>query len=308
MNTMTASINPIADLVKVTYPGQDPVRRQYREGYEHYMNIMPVLEDNDPDLPHKIDYARNIVQSLASSLKQHIWITANQPREFDRTIIAIEPRTIDKEGAELVVARWGKGFSSPVHGHASGYLHEEILYGKMLVNTYKLTPNSNIVRPWATEIVGEGTFASVYNKTDTSHQFKRQALIHNFRALTPAASLHFLPEHTRDGRDNTFVVSRFEEWYDLRGHLQRITSQEAMYSAPGTVILVRSNNVPEYGDHYIYITGAPVQKEHGIRPQDQPIEAPLTKRILDEYHPEQGLILLKLDKETTNHFVKFHGL
>ena len=136
---MTASINPVADLVKVTYPGQDPARRQYREGYEHYMNIMPVLEDNDPDLPHKIDYARNIVQSLASSLKQHIWINANKPKEFDRTIIAIEPRTIEKEGAELVVARWGKGFSSPVHGHATGYMHEEILYGKMLVNTYRLT-------------------------------------------------------------------------------------------------------------------------------------------------------------------------
>ena len=72
--------------------------------------------------------------------------------------------------------------------------------------------------------------------------------------------------------------------------------------------LVRSGTVPQYGDHYIVITGAPVLKPHGLRPQDVAIQAPDVK-LLDEYRPLQmGLILLKFEEPAASDFLEFHGI
>lgn len=317
---LIASSTPYEDIKRVAYEGQDPKLRMYHTGYEDRLGCIPVLDPQDRFLDGKVGFARYIMQDTAAMLQTDPYTLENLPEAngFTRTILAIESPTVEengamKEGAEIVLAKWGKGKSSPVHGHAAGYLHEEILEGKMLVNTYRLIDShSPVVRPVRTDIVGKGTFASVYTAPNPADRFKRQALIHNFTALTPAASLHFLPEHTRDGRDNRFTVEYFEEVHQLSFRdVYPITSKEGMYLQIGAVVLVRSTNVPEYGDHYIVITGAPVKKEHGMRPQDVAIQAPgpLAHNLLDFYNETSpGLVLLQLHPYAAKRFLSFHGI
>lgn len=321
---MQASTEPLKHIIQASYEGQDPSRRMYKPGYEDFMNQMPVLNSNDPELEAKVKITAIFMQSLAKKLKEAPWVTGeNIPADngFNRTIVAMEsPIEIDlnfiaeglddtiplKEGTELVVAKWGNGHTSPVHGHAAGYLHEEILYGKMRVNSYRITdPQQRVVRLVKTEIVTEGTFASQYNQPS---EIERSALVHNFTSIGNSATLHYLPEHTRDGRDNRFEVQTWESQYFLTpGDVTRITSQEGMYLQKGEVLLVRSSNVPEYGDHYIVVTGHPVPKEHGLRVQDVSLTAMGQHWLLDQYEGQE-LVLLKLSPKAKRSFHEFHGI
>lgn len=315
-NNLTASKNPIEDIAKITYEGQDPKRRMYQDGYESYFEQMPILDVEDPLFDVKLDLSKMVMQQLGKKLAHESWVQQTVPpdKEFYRTIVAMEPPrgTFDgwTEGAEFVVAHWGNGFTSPVHGHAPGYMHEEVLFGKVLVNTYRmLHPWLNKVRLIKSEIVTKGTFVSEYAPENPDNKFKRQALIHNFRSIGHTATLHYLPEHTRDGRDNRFEVEYFEELMVFeKDDLTQLTAQEGLKLKIGDVALVRSSNVPEYGDHYIVITGLPVIKEHGLRPQEIAIEAPKADYLLNKYEPIQGLTLLKLNEEARDYFLLFHNI
>lgn len=310
---MKASKTPLQAIESVTYPGQSPERRKYHEGYEHFMDSMPEIKPDDLWLQDKVLHARSVMQLMASELKMADWPKENPLPDngFDRTILAIEnPISLDaefpggkvvKEGAEIVMARWGNGFTSPVHGHAAGYMHEEILFGKMRVNTYQIV-GDKLVRPLRTEIVGEGTFVSQF-----SDKPERTTLIHNFTSIGFSASLHFLPEHTRDGRDNRFEVEEFNNL--SKEDVRQITAHEGLYMQIGDVALVRSTNVPEYGDHFIVITGHPVVKEHGLRPQDIEIQASAEmSKLLDCFEQKMGLTLLKLSSEAATEFKQFHNI
>lgn len=303
--------------------GPNDPESDYRPGYGYYMDCLPVLIPDHPFLEGKIGLTKYLMETLAKDIHANdaAWLEVEMklPGEFSRTMLALEAPdrdqagTITKQNAEIILAHWGMGYSSPVHGHAPGYMHEAIMYGKMRVNTYRMIdPSSNVVRPLRTEIVGPGTFVSQYAAPNPSHVFPRQNLIHNFTALTAAASLHYLPEHTRDGKDNGFKVEFFEDVHHLEyGDVFPINAQEGMYLQKGDVVLVRSSNVPDYGDHYIVITGHPVSKEHGMRPQDIAIQAPgaLATILLNTYsetRPE--LTLLKLGPHKTKQFHAFHGI
>lgn len=313
-----ASKRPMEDMNLIAYPGQPYRQRMYRPGYEQYLNRLQVIE---PDSVNEcqVNGNRTTIQKLAGELRNTQWLQAAYmgENEFARTVLALEQPKIMKCGAlktykesvELIVAQWGNGFSSPVHGHAAGYMHEEILFGKMLVNTYRLMgEDGNIVRPLRTDIVGPGTFVSQYSPAAQNARFKRQNLIHNFTSIGTSSSLHYLPEHTRDGRDNGFAVQYFDDYFPMiKKDVTRVTSIQALYSQIGEVILVRSSAVPEYGDHYIVITGRPVVKEHGVRPQDVAIQAPKNK-LLNEYTMNIGLTLLKLNKPATEAFLQYHGI
>lgn len=312
MQNLKASKNPLQDIDRASYLGQDPKRKQFREGYQWFMNKMPAIDTTIPVPQSTIQLSKYWMEVLANDLGSEKWITEKQmePNTFERTIVAIEEPDSSREGAEIVVAQWGTGFSSPVHGHAVGYIHEAILSGRVRVNTYRMVDqSSNVVRPVRTDIVNKGTFASVYNAPNPSNKFARQALIHNFTALETTSTLHFLPEHTRDGRDNRFEVEHFDQVHPIFAHqVMPVSGKDAMYAQKGDVFIVRSPNVPEYGDHYIVITGAPVVKEHGLRPQDIAIQAVGVAELLDQYQTFNGLILLKLDKTTTKRFHEFHGI
>lgn len=308
MQTLTMSAQPLQDIERVSYPGQSPLRKQFRPGYEWAMNDLPALADEDPALIIKTDYAKKTMERLSRQLSGESWIADKlmHPETFERTIIGIEQPN-GKEGSEIVVAQWGEGFSSPVHGHASGYMFEGIIKGSVVVRQFRrVDDQSNVVRPVRMDKVGPGTFVSRYSK----HREDRSVLIHNFTALETTSSLHFLPEHTRDGRGNRFEVEYFEDVHGLTfKDVLPTTGKDAMYARIGDVLLVRSSNVPYFDDHYIVITGAPVMKEHGLRPQDVAIPAPHAT-ILDFYAESSynGLTLLKLRDEVAQRFREFHGI
>lgn len=315
---LRASEQPQESLRMVAYEGQPDHMKMYREGYEKYMNTMPALSDDDPLLEEKVEFTKALMHHLGKEVSNTpTWIYTDMPDTggFDRTILAMEePITrysgqlpFVTEGSEIVVARWGEGFTSPVHGHPPGYLFEEILYGKIRENVYRVVDETRrIARPLVTRILEKGVMESYYTKR--TEGFRWASFIHNFVALTKAATLHYFAEHSRDGRGNTLEVEYFEQFIDLTNAVKPVTSIETHYSHKGDVVMVRSMNVPEYGDHFIVVTGPPVMKPHGLRPQEVSIQAPLSKSIIDKHDDGRGLVLLKLDDEATRLFHEFHGI
>ena len=303
-----ASKTPEQDLLALAWEGQPEHLRQYKSGFEHIFDSLPRI--NEEDLDEDLFKTRELMKFFSEAVKQVNWRV--QPEgTFSRTILALEkPMYLgtfgDKDhfqpGAEIVLAHWGEGFTSPVHGHASGYMHEDIISGKMRVNTYRLMPDGR-VRNLETTIQEAGVFVSKYNpKTE-----ERINLIHNFTAVEPSHSLHFLPEHTRDGKDNKFEVEEFRAIDS--SEVTRLTSKEGMYLQPGDVALVRSLNVPEYGDHFLVVTGHPVVKPHGLRVQDKSVRASVQHtELINKYPLKTGLTLLKLNKEVAKEFLDFHGI
>lgn len=316
MNYLRASRNPIDDINVIAYEGQPIENRMYKSGYEKYFEMLPVLEDDDPNLGLKLDQADMIMQSLADTLRADPWTKSLKPLDggFNRTIIGMEsprvyPHNIIKEGKEVVLARWGDGKTSPVHGHGDGLLYEQLIAGKMRVNTYRITDMVNrIARPIETKIY-EG-FTNIAAQYTRKQYHERAALVHNFTSIGYSQSLHFVPEHTRDGRDNGFEVERFDRYFEFNDcDFKRLNAQQGLEQLHiGDVALVRSENVPEYGDHFIVITGKPILKHHGLRPQDIAIHAPYVDWLFKQYKPIMGLTLLKLDGKATRAFHEFHGI
>jgi hypothetical protein len=313
---LKASNDPFNDIEKIAYPGQPEEYRMYKQGYEDFFNLLPVMYDNDRLLPLKLQHAGLTMQALAKTLSVDPWLKSMQPLPggFNRTILGLEaPQVLPdgdlKEGQEVIVARWGDGKSSPVHGHGDGLLYEQLIYGQMRVNTYRIVDKTKrIARPLETEIYTG--FENIANSYTKKQLHVRSALVHNFTSIGTSASLHFVPEHTRDGRDNKFEVEYFEQQFSLYPQsLKQLKAQEGIEQLKiGDVALVRSQNVPAYGDHFIVITGAPIMKEHGLRPQDVAIHAPYAAQILDHYDPIMGLTLLKLRDEAKRRFHAFHGI
>lgn len=309
---MHASKNPKKDIDKISYPGQPNVMKMYRKGFEQFMDAMPVIEENH-SLKFSIDVTKTIMKHLSKAIFKDKFLlrVKVQDNKFKRTIVGLET-PLEKSngefipGSELVVAHWGKGFTSPIHGHATGFLYEEVLSGRIKVNNYFISDEEKrIVRPSHIEIVSPGVFVSDYAPA-TDHVNKRRTLVHNFEALEPSNTLHYLPEHTRDGMDNTFTL---EQWSELSSSdVTQISSKDGLGLKTGSVVLVRSLNVPEYGDHFIIITGPPVTKEHGIRPQDISIMASSQHtEILNKFPLTMGLTLLKLSDEAAQKFHEFHN-
>lgn len=318
---LKASNNPLDDINDVAYANQPIENRMYKGGYEDHFEMLPILSDNDPLLQLKQIQTKAVMDDLAVKLNRDPWTESLQPLEggFNRTILGMEKpeaTIVDdhiclKEGSEIVLARWGNEKTSPVHGHANGYLYEQLIFGTMRVNTYRIIdPVKRIARPVETKIY-KG-FENIAEKYTPTQAHERSSLVHNFTSIGYSASLHYLPEHTRDGRDNKFEVQYFDQVFDpfyFDQHLKQLNAQQGIEQLKiGDVALVRSANVPDYGDHFIVITGKPIMKEHGLRPQDVAIHAPYAARKLKYYNPIMGLTLLKLDDWYKNQFHDFHGI
>lgn len=311
-----ASKHPVDDLNKVKYPGQKPEMMMYQSGYEEYFNRMPVLNDADPLLKGELALQRDIMARVSEDLAQEPFLQYGHvpaTGEFNRTIIAMEkPQMIDgklKEGAELLIARWGDGFSSPVHGHSAGFINEEIIEGMMRVNTYHITDKANKkVRPLQTVIATKGTFASAWLPALPTDMWKREKLVHNFTSIGRSITLHFVPEHTRDGRDNTFEVEYFDQFNTLTmSDVTRISREECMQSTMGDVILAKSSKVPEYGEHYIVIIGHPVKKGKDMRSHHVALPANYNT-LLSKFDDKEEAVLLKLSGAMAEKFRSFHGI
>ena len=137
MNNYVMSETPEITLEKVSYEGQNPNHKLFKAGYKDDFESLPnITMDTDPD--KEVLYVQHRMQKIAEKIQKDNWLKPVKSFDFRRTIIGIEEPTEEAEGKELVVAEWGKGFKSPVHGHGEGLLSEHLISGKIRVNTYKI--------------------------------------------------------------------------------------------------------------------------------------------------------------------------
>lgn len=103
---------------------------------------------------------------------------------------------------------------------------------------------------------------------------------------------------------------KFDDVYVLdKEDVQRISTFDAMYLQKGDVVLVRSNNVAQLGDHYIVVTGPVVQKPHGMRPMTETIPIDKgTDTLLNRYEMKMGVTALKLIGRAKKFFHHFHDI
>lgn len=89
--------------------------------------------------------------------------------------------------------------------------------------------------------------------------------------------------------------------------VEQISTLQANYLPVGEVLMVRSENVPQFGDHFAVITGPLENKEHGVRPQTASISiSPRGINLLDLFEPRTGVIILKLKPAMRDKFHEFH--
>lgn len=340
---LRASKDPLHDIALVSYNGQPEEKRMYMPGYEGYFNMLPVLNPGESDVTEKMAETHEVVQLLANTLAKEPWVTDHKVPlgGFHRHILALEkPETgsfmgtyeaydtngdivfedsdyLKKAGKEIIVAHWGDGFISPVHGHMAGLEIEEMIAGELIVNRYQqIHPDSIMVRLASSQMyTGRQTIEFAYTEAGQNDKFQRQQLIHNFISVGTSHSLHYVPEHSLDGMGNSFNVQYFEDIHDIHDHdLTRLTLEQALKLKPGSVMLVRSANVPYFGDHFVAIVGGMVMKPHGLRQKDVAIIAKNQHSALLDGHSDfdspapAGTILLQLSDDLAKAFFSFHDI
>lgn len=70
----------------------------------------------------------------------------------------------------------------------------------------------------------------------------------------------------------------------------------------GDVVLVRSTSVKELGDHFVVITGPPVLKTNGLRPETLTLTGLGGSEILDMFKPAVGVTALLLNNQKAGFF------
>jgi hypothetical protein len=334
---LTPSTDPRAALQKLAMEHQPPIKRMYRPGFDDLMNEMPHIDAT------QADQRAQVAATTAVLAKMHERVMKNLDKlniptigegQFGRIILAVEePRQVGQElipGTEVVLALWGKGFSSPVHGHAPGFIYEHLLVGGFDVHLYDRVGHSDnrearYVRTISQREPGVFYTEFVQDKGDAP----RSALVHNFRAAEFTISMHYLPEHVRDSSANGFRVintpnsGKLPEYMKTLPHkpglvvtsddVTRVTGEQisATYRV-GDVYLVRSQNVAFMGPHYVIITGGMVDKPHGRRPQDFAVLVPHDEITpLDGYNaydPTQPLVALRLHDEARRAFYRHYDI
>lgn len=104
----------------------------------------------------------------------------------------------------------------------------------------------------------------------------------------------------------------FESVYNLGAVDVTPVDLKQIFDLPiGSVLLVRSANVPQHGDHFIVIDGGPVMKPHGLRPSTIEISAPCGRPLLDYFADmlrNPPVIALHLKPEAERTFLTYHRI
>lgn len=304
MNTLRTSPNPVQDLEELAYPGQAPHLRMYQPGYESFMDQMPVLDPQSPSFDLQVELSQDIMHEVADALKNSTWWEgmSDNPNSFQRTMIAVGTSSVSPDGerqagSEIVVGHWGTGMATPIHGHASGFMHEEMIAGKILVITYRITDlDKRIVRPVDSNIYQDGVISTSYSTPTTGIRANK---VHMLKALSPSTSVHFFPEHIRDARDTQFIPEYFEQVHPIQ--FKDVWTMIDDEQAPrGSVMLIRSDGYgSQFGDHYVVANGG----------NSQIIPAPYAGAILDFYsETADGLVILALQPNVAAKFMEFYDI
>ncbi len=229
MKTMKHASEPEQLLEKLAFENQPPSHRVWQPGFEHYLEKMPVIDASAS--PESQEEAVALTRELMDQISLEVADRVNELNipevkagEFGRVILGIEePKGMNTEtgkpipGTEFVLAVWGEGFTSPVHGHAPGYIHEQLVRGGFDVFLYKEveggTEDDRLVIPHTTlKVDTPQIFYSEFVQADISKR-ARYALVHNFTATAkeenadhPTLSTHYLPEHVLNGNGNRWTV------------------------------------------------------------------------------------------------------
>lgn len=213
------SDNPVALLDELS-PALDPDKKMYHTGFERYMNGLFVMEDNDPNLRTVVENNMFVMKMMAYKLATtllHKSLKDAPPLSFTRTMLAIEEPVrneageITKTGAELVLAKWAKGFVTPIHGHSFGFMSEYLISGKVQVENYELNledetwETANLIETKIATSGKDNIITSIYAKKDRLLTSKHRAMIHRLTFLEDTATLHYLPAHPLNGIGNTYT-------------------------------------------------------------------------------------------------------
>jgi|GEM_PF-4236542 hypothetical protein len=296
-----ASTNPLLTIA-AGVPGNEAQLKLYRPGYEHYLNETPVIDGQDAQRKRAVTL--DMFSELAQTLKKQNWAKASDDMKFnlDRTTLAID----DMTSARYTMVRWKSGLVSQIHAHDEAYQLEALISGKILSSVFHRTdPFKNTVRYVRTDIVTEGVYTNFYHTPADG-----KMLIHSAVTLLPSTTLHFVSDvDTAKLMSSPFNLELFDDKVRLtKKDVVRISEEHAARLQIGDVVLVKSNNVPELGMHYIIIEGEPVTKPHGLRPQTITIPAGTNQLLLDPEYRKDPLVLLKLNEPAARTFLKFHNI
>lgn len=312
----SASDSAIMDLHALAIQNQNPKISHYRQGYEQEFSNMPIIKSVTTNWDLQI--VAEIMHRITANLASQDWVKNNTPikRPLLRTVIAMEKPVCTgaalKDGAELIVVNWKAGAKTPTHGHARGYMHERLIFGKVKQGTYRIVDaEKRIARPISIEL-----FCNTNDIIDAGfnddHSVQDGAFVHDFEFLEPTATLNLVPGHPKDTKGNCFTVEQFG-FKHLNFQLEKlvpISLGGTLHLPPGEVILVRSATTKDLGDHFYVITERPHQKKAGMRPVGRAIQASEDfSKLLDAVEPQEGGVqILRLMPEVRDWFLEWHGI
>lgn len=315
--TLVASTTPVEDLDRLGYIGQKFNRRRYLSGFEDLFNQLPKIYAHDAFFAEKrrqsVEVFTKIKTRLGAAFSSFLKEIPVDPKDFTRTLLGMEAPHSTSEGeleggVEVLTGKWSKGLHIPPHSHAAGFMYEEMLQGVFVDTVYHLVPGKyDTIRPSKTEVFTDSAILSD-SYTDENPTSKFPALIHSVEVLEEATTLHLIPAHTRDGRGNmNYVVEHFDDHYFVdESNTTLVSIDEFMQAQPEEVYLVCPEAVPYLGAHFFVVTGGPVMKPHGLRPDGYAIGTPFNG-LLDR-QPRGELFIFRLEERLRRVFMSFHGI
>jgi len=194
---------PAKEAVKAFQRINTNPNNSYKSGFEFYMNYIPIIHGkDDPKKAEKLEYIADIISDLAERLMQESWILENWPspeKMLNRVVLGIDEVT----GGELIMVRWN-AIETPIHGHQYGQMIDYLVKGMAEEIEYQIIDE----KLRTVEQIGSAEFKSMQVLSNDFHAadtvVSRGALIHKFIPLKKCITLHYIPEHPRDGRGNLF--------------------------------------------------------------------------------------------------------
>lgn len=183
--------------------------RRHQGGYSDFLNLIPIIEKEDPYGELKLEMTASVMKALAGEIAKADWIHHDVPPDgkVTRTFVAIEGYTAaDKEPVALAVLQWGKGAATPVHGHDMGLLYESLILGSLVTDRFRCV-GPGMARPLQSGIQrGRGHLAASFS---SNSEIAYSHGVHRVEAITPSVSLHFLPAPPKEGVANKIAVEEF---------------------------------------------------------------------------------------------------
>lgn len=141
-------LKPAEDPQKViellTPPHVPPNRKLFNNRFHALLGSMPKIDAQAVSQIEEVAKTVQVLEEIREGVLSNITrldLPQVERYGFARVILAVEEPTerdgVLHSGTEVVLALWGEGFESPVHGHAAGYIHEDLLAGAFDVRLYE---------------------------------------------------------------------------------------------------------------------------------------------------------------------------